>query len=121
MSTQPDKSLLESIKNSSCNRVPLVREVLADLDTPLSTYLKLANAPYTYLFESVYGGEKWGRYSIIGLPCSKIIRVSNTTVTMTDNGVVESEEVVDDPLQWIADFQQQAILAMRPSHISSRN
>ncbi|HCD04944.1 MAG TPA: anthranilate synthase component I, partial [Methylophaga sp.] len=49
------------------NRIPLYREVLADLDTPLSTYLKLADAPYSYLFESVHGGEKWGRYSIIGL------------------------------------------------------
>ena len=107
MSAESNKSLLEKIENTSCNRVPLVREVLADLDTPLSTYLKLANAPYTYLFESVYGGEKWGRYSIIGLPCSKIIRVSNTTITVSDNGVVESEQEVEDPLEWIANFQQQ--------------
>ena len=57
------------------NRIPLVREVLADLDTPLSTYLKLADGPYSYLFESVQGGEKWGRYSIIGLPARTVIRV----------------------------------------------
>ena len=43
---------------------------LSDLDTPLSVYLKLADAPYAYLFESVEGGENWGRYSIIGLPCA---------------------------------------------------
>ncbi|MCB1903274.1 MAG: anthranilate synthase component I, partial [Gammaproteobacteria bacterium] len=49
------------------NRIPLMCEVLADLDTPLSVYLKLADARYSYLFESVQGGEKWGRYSIIGL------------------------------------------------------
>ena len=49
------------------NRIPLVREVFADLDTPLSIYLKLADEPYTYLFESVQGGEKWGRYSMIGM------------------------------------------------------
>ena len=54
------------------NRIPLMREVLADLDTPLSTYMKLCAAPYTYLFESVQGGEKWGRYSIIGLACANI-------------------------------------------------
>jgi anthranilate synthase component 1 len=47
------------------NRIPVYREVLADLDTPLSTYLKLGSGPYSYLFESVQGGEKWGRYSII--------------------------------------------------------
>ena len=49
-------------------RVPVVREVLSDLDTPLSVYLKLADAPHTYLLESVEGGERFGRYSIIGLP-----------------------------------------------------
>ena len=50
------------------NLIPLVREVLSDLDTPLSVYLKLADGPNAYLFESVEGGETWGRYSIIGLP-----------------------------------------------------
>ncbi|HRZ24065.1 MAG TPA: anthranilate synthase component I, partial [Candidatus Contendobacter sp.] len=64
------------------NRIPVAREVLADLDTPLSTYLKLADAPYSYLLESVQGGEKWGRYSIIGLPCRKIIRVRGQRVTV---------------------------------------
>ena len=49
------------------NRVPLVLETFADLDTPLSIYLKLANEPYTYLLESVQGGERFGRYSFIGL------------------------------------------------------
>jgi len=57
------------------NRIPLVREVLADLETPLSTYLKLAAGRYSYLLESVQGGEKWGRYSIIGLPCRRRIEV----------------------------------------------
>ena len=49
------------------NRIPLVQELLADLDTPLSLYLKLANRPYSYLLESVVGGERFGRYSFIGL------------------------------------------------------
>ena len=49
------------------NRIPVVCEVLADLDTPLSVYLKLVEGPFGFLFESVHGGEKWGRYSIIGL------------------------------------------------------
>ena len=50
------------------NRIPLQTEVLADLETPVSAYLKMAQGPYSYLLESVQGGEKWGRYSIIGLP-----------------------------------------------------
>ncbi|PID46767.1 MAG: anthranilate synthase component I [Proteobacteria bacterium] len=82
-------------------RIPLVREVLADLDTPLSTYLKLANAPYSYLFESVQGGEKWGRYSIIGLPCRETIHIHGNTVEIRiDNNVTERLDV-DDPLAWI--------------------
>jgi anthranilate synthase component 1 len=87
------------------NRIPLMREVLADLDTPLSTYLKLANGPYSYLFESVQGGEKWGRYSIIGLPCKKVIRVSGYEISVIQNGKVEQTLTVDDPLSWIEKFQ----------------
>lgn len=88
------------------NRIPLMREVLADLDTPLSTYLKLADGPYSYLFESVQGGEKWGRYSIIGLPCRKIIRVSGYEINVVEQGHVEENITVDDPLDWIEKFQQ---------------
>ena len=98
---------LDNLKKSDCNRVPLVREVLADLDTPLSTYLKLANAPYSYLFESVQGGEKWGRYSIIGLPCHTVVKIYQRTITIEVDGKVSSQEQVDDPLQWITQFQQQ--------------
>jgi len=83
------------------NRIPLVREVLADLDTPLSTYLKLANGPYSYLFESVHGGEKWGRYSIIGLPCRQIIKVFGQQVQVELNGEQIHSETVVDPLAWI--------------------
>jgi len=86
------------------NRIPLMREVLADLDTPLSTYLKLADGPYSYLFESVQGGEKWGRYSIIGLPCRKLIRIHEQQVQVyADNALIE-EATVEDPLGWIEDF-----------------
>ena len=53
--------------------IPVVSELLADMDTPLSLYLKLANKPYSYLFESVVGGERFGRYSFIGLPSLPII------------------------------------------------
>jgi anthranilate synthase component 1 len=88
------------------NRVPVYREVLADLDTPLSTYLKLADAPYSYLLESVQGGEKWGRYSIIGLPCRTRVRVQGHEVRLErDRQVLESTET-PDPLAWIARFRQ---------------
>lgn len=87
------------------NRIPLVREVLADLDTPLSIFLKLGNAPYTYLFESVQGGEKWGRYSFIGLPARTLVRVRGHRIEVeTDRVVVESLDH-EDPLAWIEEFQ----------------
>ena len=89
------------------NRIPLTREVLADLDTPLSTYLKLADGPYSYLFESVQGGEKWGRYSIIGLPSRKVIRISGYEVNILQDGKLSETLTVDDPLNWIEEFQKE--------------
>ncbi|MBD3669466.1 MAG: anthranilate synthase component I [Gammaproteobacteria bacterium] len=88
------------------NRIPLMREVLADLDTPLSVYLKLANGPYSYLLESVQGGEKWGRYSIIGLPARSVLKVVGHDITLTREGeVVEAASDVADPLAWVDAFQ----------------
>ena len=86
------------------NRIPLVREVFADLDTPLSTYLKLADEPYTYLFESVQGGEKWGRYSIIGMACNTRIRVFAQRVLLEVDGEIVSDEETDDPLRYIENY-----------------
>ena len=97
--------LFESLADQGYNRIPVVREVLADLDTPLSVYLKLADAPYSYLFESVEGGEKWGRYSIIGLPCRMQIRIRDHQITIKQDGkVIESYECTD-PLAEIEAFQ----------------
>jgi anthranilate synthase component 1 len=76
--------------------VPLVREVLSDLDTPLSVYLKLADGPHTYLFESVEGGERFGRYSIIGLPARRVYAFAGNTLYVTEHGeLVETREVAD--------------------------
>jgi anthranilate synthase component 1 len=94
--------------------IPILREVLADLDTPLSTYLKLANGPYSYLFESVHGGEKWGRYSIIGLPCAQVIRVYGNKVCLYHDNVVSEEVVAEDPLAWIEAYQQRFKVAAVP-------
>ncbi len=86
------------------NRIPVACEVLADLDTPLSTYLKLAAGPYSYLLESVQGGEKWGRYSIIGLPCRTVLRVAGHRVTVQTDGHVVEEHETADPLALIEAF-----------------
>ncbi|HYM87218.1 MAG TPA: anthranilate synthase component I [Pseudoxanthomonas sp.] len=77
-------------------RIPVVREVLSDLDTPLSVYLKLADAPYTYLLESVEGGERFGRYSIIGLPARRVVSFRGHVMETRDNGqMIASREVAD--------------------------
>ena len=65
----------QSLAKQGYTRVPVVAEARADLYTPLAVYLKLANGPYTYLLESVVGGERFGRYSFIGLACAERIDV----------------------------------------------
>ncbi len=96
----------EQLSREGFNRIPVYRRILADLDTPLSAYLKLADGPYSYLFESVHGGEKWGRYSIIGLPCRSVLKVfGNRVIVETGGQVVESHEN-DDPLEFVKEFQK---------------
>src|SRR5512139_3911744 len=82
------------------NRIPLVAETFADLDTPLSLYLKLANKPYSYLLESVQGGERFGRYSFIGLPADTRICVRGKEVTLTRPSG-DTTHSVDNPLDYI--------------------
>ena len=88
------------------NRIPITREVLADLDTPLSAYLKLADGAYSYLFESVHGGEQWGRYSIIGLPCQELVKIFGNDIRIENAGQVTETLQHDNPLVWIEAFKQ---------------
>ncbi|MEZ5490511.1 MAG: anthranilate synthase component I [Gammaproteobacteria bacterium] len=87
------------------NRIPVTREVLADMETPLSTYLKLGKGKYSYLFESVQGGEKWGRYSIIGLPCRTVLRVVDKQISVETDGRQVEQVERDDPFEFVAEFQ----------------
>jgi anthranilate synthase component I, non-proteobacterial lineages len=96
------------------NRIPLVLETLADLDTPLSLYLKLANRPYSYFLESVVGGERFGRYSFIGLPAKKRIVVRGKTVRVEGDSQVFEEAQVDDPLAFVQDYAARLKVAVRP-------
>ena len=89
------------------NRIPVAREVLSDLDTPLSVYSKLSDGPYTYLLESIAGGETWGRYSIIGLPCRRVYKLRGHTLSVEDHGVeIETRELAD-PLGEIEKIRKQ--------------
>src|SRR5437868_4930182 len=95
------------------NRIPLVLEAFADLDTPLSLYLKLANEPYTYLLESVVGGERFGRYSFIGLRAKTLLRVIGNKVEVeTEGKIVETFD--SNPLDFIAQYQ--ARFKVAPQH-----
>jgi len=86
------------------NRVPLVLETFADLDTPLSIYLKLANEPYTYLLESVVGGERFGRYSFIGLAAARRLEVRGRECLEIERDQVSAKSVPADPLAFIQDY-----------------
>ena len=94
-----------TLANAGFNRIPLVLETFADLDTPLSLYLKLANAPFSYLLESVQGGERFGRYSIIGLPAKTRIVAHGRRVEVLVDGV--ATEVIADinPLDFVQSYQ----------------
>ncbi len=96
------------------NRIPLMAEAFADLETPLSLYLKLAGGrPNSFLLESVVGGERFGRYSFIGLPARTLLRASGfRTEVVTDGKVVEAAD--GNPLDFIAAYQQRFKVALRP-------
>ncbi len=86
------------------NRIPIVLETFADLDTPLSIYLKLANQPYSYLLESVQGGERFGRYSFIGLPSASRIVVRGRHVAVMHGEALTEEADVADPLDFVREY-----------------
>lgn len=100
-----EKSQFNSLVDNGFNHIPLSREVLVDTDTPLALYLKLANNPYSYFLESVQGGEKWGRYSFVGLAAETVIKVNDYDVSIEKNGKLHKQYKVEDPLAWIEDYQ----------------
>lgn len=100
-------SQFNSLKEEGFNHIPLSKEVVVDTDTPLALYLKLANTPFTYFLESVQGGEKWGRYSFIGLCAETIIKVNGYDVSVEKNGHLDEQFEVEDPLAWIQTYQEQ--------------
>jgi len=93
----------------------LTRELSADLDTPVGTYLKLAAAPYSFLLESMVGGERWGRYSFIGLPSREVLRVRGTKISLSRDGAVIETAQADDPTGWIRDYAARRKVRPEPS------
>ena len=104
----------QSLAGQGYNRIPLIFEAFADLETPLSLYLKLAGGqPQSFLLESVVGGERFGRYSFIGLPARTRVQASGLrTEVVTDGAVVETHE--GNPLDFIEAFQKRFKVALRP-------
>ncbi|WP_342133565.1 anthranilate synthase component I [Hydrogenophaga sp. OTU3427] len=111
----------KSLAQQGYNRIPLMAEAFADLETPLSLYLKLAfskdGGKYSFLLESVVGGERFGRYSFIGLPARTLLRASGfgdaaKTEVVRDGQVVETAP--GNPLDFIAAYQQRFKVALRP-------
>ncbi|MGQ0528514.1 MAG: anthranilate synthase component I [Panacagrimonas sp.] len=83
------------------NRIALTRELPGDLLTPVGTYLALGNRPYTYLLESMHGGERWGRYSFIGLPAREVLRIRGPHVTVEVEGKSVLQLETTDPIGWL--------------------
>jgi len=96
------------------NRVPLVLETFADLDTPLSIYLKLANRTNTYLLESVVGGERFGRYSFVGLAAPVRLRVRDRAVSVLHGGAETERVETDDPLAFVRAYLKRFRAYSRP-------
>ncbi|NLA68140.1 MAG: anthranilate synthase component I [Gammaproteobacteria bacterium] len=92
-----DAATFQRLAAAGHTRIPVVRETLSDLDTPLSVYLKLADGPHSCLFESVEGGERFGRYSIIGLPATRVHEFRGHRYLLRENGEVVEEREVADP------------------------
>ena len=110
-----------SLAAQGYNRIPLMLEAFADLETPLSLYLKLAHAEYggkhSFLLESVVGGERFGRYSFIGLPAQTLLRASGfgdqATTEVVTHGVVQ-ETAQGNPLDFIEQYQARFKVALAP-------
>jgi len=104
----------QSLAGQGYNRIPLIKEAFADLETPLSLYLKLAGgAKHSFLLESVVGGERFGRYSFIGLPARTLLRAHGfKTEVVTDGQVAESYD--GNPLDFVEAYQQRFKVALRP-------
>ena len=90
----------------SQQRIPISVEILADMETPLSVFKKLGNKPFSYLFESVEGGEKWARYSLIGLPSSTVIKVYKNEIKIYEDGQIVEEVTSQDPLKFLEEYQE---------------
>ena len=107
----------KSLAAQGYNRIPMIAEAFADLETPLTLYLKLAQTQNagknTFLLESVMGGERFGRYSFIGLPAHTLMRSYGMRTEVVKNGVVV-ETVEGNPLDFIAEFQSRFKVALRP-------
>ncbi len=100
-----NKQQFSDLAKQGYTHIPVFREVAADLDTPLSAYLKLANSPNSFLFESVQGGERWGRYSIIGLQCDETLQVRGEKIEVFQRGQSIETAQDPDPLQWINNYR----------------
>lgn len=100
---QPDFAEFEKLARRG-NLIPVYREILADVETPVSVLMKLQNKRHVYLLESVEGGEKWGRYSFLGTDAGVVFRVHGDNVILEENGRVTSLAHQGDPLRFLRDL-----------------
>ena len=104
-----DLETLTELHQQGFNKIPVSCEIAADLETPLSIYLKTSQGSEsgTFLFESMQGGERWGRYSIIGMPCTKRLEIHGKEIRVYVNDQLESQLQHAEPLKWLEQYQAQ--------------
>ncbi len=99
----PDFSTFASL-TAQGNLIPVYREIMADMDTPVSAFRKIDDGRYSFLLESIEGGEKWARYTFLGSTPSEVIRSrGNTVELLSADGSCKREDVAD-PLAFIRDY-----------------
>jgi anthranilate synthase component I len=107
MTTLITSDKFNTYKAEGFNFIPLVKSFDVGHETPLSIYQKLANLPFSYLLESVEGGERFGRYSIIGLPSKKRIVIRDDVIEVIDQNQVIEKETTQNPLNFIQNYLSQ--------------
>lgn len=104
-----DLETLTELHKQGFNKIPVSCEIAADLETPLSIYLKtsLGSKSGSFLFESMQGGERWGRYSIIGMPCTQRLEIHGNDIRIYSDDQLQSQLQHTEPLKWLEEYQNQ--------------
>jgi anthranilate synthase component 1 len=99
----PDRMTFAGLATKG-NLIPVYREIMADMDTPVTAFKKIDDGRYSFLLESIEGGEKWGRYTFLGASPSVVIRTRGDLVEILKSGEASVSMQSKDPLGAVRDY-----------------